>query len=47
MTVPVRLAAFAVAVAAALGLGFAVGDAVGPLDDDPPPASDPHDWHER
>jgi hypothetical protein len=48
---PARLALFAVAAAAAFGLGFGVGDAVGPFQDTPthemtPPAIDgPHGWH--
>lgn len=54
MTVAVRLAAFAVAVAAAFGLGFGVGDIAGPFDDapthdmTPADASDSggHDRHE-
>ena len=48
MSTPSRLALFAVAVAAAFGIGFGVGDAVGPFDDEPveqhAPA-DPHGWH--
>lgn len=38
MSVPARLAAFALAVAVAFGLGFGVGEAVGPFgsgNDDP------------
>jgi hypothetical protein len=51
MSVPVRLAAFAVAVAAAFGIGFGVGDVAGPFEDAPTtheetPTADPHDWHE-
>ena len=33
MNAPARLALFAVAAAAAFGLGFGVGDAAGPFDD--------------
>lgn len=40
MNVPLRLAAFAVAVAATFGLGFGVGDLLGPFED--PPAHDQH-----
>ena len=41
MSVPVRLAAFALAVAATFGLGYGVGDLAGPFDDAPA-----HDQHE-
>ena len=49
MSVPVRLAAFAVAAAVAFGLGFGLGDVAGPFDDAPtrdlsPPDGD-HDGH--
>jgi hypothetical protein len=47
MSVPVRLAAFAVAVAAAFGLGFGIGDVAGPFEEAPAhdvaPGADPHD----
>lgn len=50
MSVPVRLAAFALAAAAAFGLGVGVGDAVGTFDDDAPaqhaPRDDVHGWHD-
>lgn len=36
MNAPVRLALFAVAAVAAFGLGFGVGDAAGPFEDDGP-----------
>ena len=35
MTAPIRLALFAVAAAAAFGLGFGIGDAAGPFEDRP------------
>lgn len=42
-----KLAAFAVAVAAAFGLGYGVGDAVGPFDDEGDRTDAPavHDEH--
>ena len=43
MSVPVRLAAFALAGAAAFGLGLGLGDAVGPFDD--APAAPMHEVH--
>ena len=44
MSIPTRLAAFAVATALALGGGYALGAAVGPLDQaDPAPHDPPRD----
>jgi hypothetical protein len=52
MTVPVKLGAFALALAAALGVGAAIGEAAGPLDvggddehvvDQPTDTTAPHD----
>ena len=49
MSAPARLAAFAVAVAAAFGIGFGLGDVVGPFEDAPthqsPETDDVHGWH--
>jgi hypothetical protein len=41
-----KLAAFAVAVAAAFGLGYGLGDLAGPFDerDDKPAVHDEHGW---
>ena len=44
MTAPAKLGAFAVAVAAAFGLGFGVGEFAGPFDDAPDTPT--HDVHE-
>jgi hypothetical protein len=41
---PARLALFALAIAAAFGLGFGAGDAAGPFDDSP--AEQPSGWHD-
>jgi len=44
MKAPIKLAAFAAALAATFGLGLGLGQAVGPLDSTDPPAV-VHDGH--
>jgi hypothetical protein len=46
VTAPLKLAAFAFAVAAAFGLGYGVGDQVGPFDEteERPAIHDEHEW---
>jgi len=56
VSAPARLAVFAIAAAAAFGLGFGIGDAAGPFEDSPAERhapehdtsdapADPHGWH--